>query len=451
MTTYSEAVEKTITAGEQIHHIINGTATTEVTVEDGSKIPSIRKALIDNFYFKDPIAWQVGQTENIFNQLRQFTDGTWWYAPSATASNPVSMGSTPVGDVLWKLYPLDPYLRNDLNSISGGSLVRLSNNNTAEEEFSGSGILRGNSGVNYSVSGCAVRRDTTLSPAWSLVSDSAHIPINTTGVTDGVDVNIQYQNGTKIGTLVAGPDERFAADGVLVGASVAANNANISLGAPCQFYIDFDSSNNIVFDTKFFDISGFSVSIAASGLITITHPQRRLMQSPMCTHTTGGSFFEHLIPHFVNPVSSGTTSLYLVGEAEGLISYNGSNWGISSSSWFSGDMSFSYDNPTGVLTVTHPQVLGSAGINITPYDNEGDIVCHLSMVTGTGFKVKFRKLDGTVPSLSSALGFYFSRGLSAIRKTPSGRLNVFLGHVQVNCNHVNYPNGNFWYAAIMQD
>lgn len=106
-STYNQAVEQTITAGEQIHQIVNGTATTEVTVEDGSKVPSIRKALLDNFYFKDPIAWQVGQTENVFNQLRQFTDGSWWYAPSATASNPISMGSTPVGDSLWKIYDFD--------------------------------------------------------------------------------------------------------------------------------------------------------------------------------------------------------------------------------------------------------------------------------------------------------------------------------------------------------
>lgn len=106
-STYNQAVEQTITAGEQIHQIVNGTATTEVTVEDGSKVPSIRKALLDNFYFKDPIAWQAGQTENVFNQLRQFTDGSWWYAPSATASNPISMGSTPVGDPLWKIYDFD--------------------------------------------------------------------------------------------------------------------------------------------------------------------------------------------------------------------------------------------------------------------------------------------------------------------------------------------------------
>ena len=105
--TYNQAVEQTITAGEQIHQIVNGTSTTEVTVEDGSKVPSIRKALLDNFYFKDPIAWQAGQSENVFNQLRQFTDGSWWYAPSATASNPISMGSTPIGDSLWKIYDFD--------------------------------------------------------------------------------------------------------------------------------------------------------------------------------------------------------------------------------------------------------------------------------------------------------------------------------------------------------
>lgn len=111
MTTYIEAVEQTITAGEQIHQIVNGTATTEVTVEDGSKVPSIRKALLDNFYFKDPIAWQVGQTENVFNQLRQFTDGSWWYAPSATASKPITMNTTPVGDNNWKVYSVDAVVK----------------------------------------------------------------------------------------------------------------------------------------------------------------------------------------------------------------------------------------------------------------------------------------------------------------------------------------------------
>lgn len=107
MTTYSEAVEQTITAGEQIHQIVNGTTTTEVIVEDGSKIPSVRKALLDNFYYKDPINWQQGQSELVFNQIRKFTDGTWWVAPTSTATNPVVMGVTPYGDPLWKVFSWD--------------------------------------------------------------------------------------------------------------------------------------------------------------------------------------------------------------------------------------------------------------------------------------------------------------------------------------------------------
>lgn len=116
-TTYAEAVEQTIIAGEQLHQIINGTSLTEVTVEDGSKIPTVRKALIDNFYFKSPLDWQSGQQESVFNQLRKFIDGTLWYAPSATTSSPLNMGETPVGDNNWRVYTSDVIAK--INKFSG--------------------------------------------------------------------------------------------------------------------------------------------------------------------------------------------------------------------------------------------------------------------------------------------------------------------------------------------
>ena len=47
--TFQEATEIAIEASNQLHGVINGDANAEVTVEDGSKIPSVRKALIDNF------------------------------------------------------------------------------------------------------------------------------------------------------------------------------------------------------------------------------------------------------------------------------------------------------------------------------------------------------------------------------------------------------------------
>lgn len=106
-TTFEQAVELSIFASTQLHNIINGDATTTIETENGD-IPSVRKALVDNFYFKTPIKWVSGTTSTEFNQLYYFYDSEvlngWYYAPSATTDNPVALGSTPSGDDNWVLY-----------------------------------------------------------------------------------------------------------------------------------------------------------------------------------------------------------------------------------------------------------------------------------------------------------------------------------------------------------
>ncbi|BBK09263.1 hypothetical protein [Klebsiella phage 05F01] len=106
-TTFEQAVELSIFASNQLHNVINGDATTTIETENGD-IPSVRKALVDNFFFKTPIRWVSGGTSTVFNQLYYFYDDEvvngWYYAPSATTENPVSLGSTPVGDDNWVLY-----------------------------------------------------------------------------------------------------------------------------------------------------------------------------------------------------------------------------------------------------------------------------------------------------------------------------------------------------------
>ena len=105
--TFQEATEIAIEASNQLHGVINGDANAEVTVEDGSKIPSVRKAMIDSLYFKPPIAWAQGEYEDTYNQLREFVDGdvrTWWFAKGATVSTPVLMTTNPATDVNWTLW-----------------------------------------------------------------------------------------------------------------------------------------------------------------------------------------------------------------------------------------------------------------------------------------------------------------------------------------------------------
>ena len=108
-TSFDQAVDLTIFSSNQLGDVINGDATSVVNTESGD-IPTLRKALVDNFYFKNPIQWNPGNTNTVFNQLYVYdTDNInkgWYYAPTATATNPILMGDTPVGDANWKLYSL---------------------------------------------------------------------------------------------------------------------------------------------------------------------------------------------------------------------------------------------------------------------------------------------------------------------------------------------------------
>lgn len=109
-TTFEQAVELTIFSGNQMHDVVNGDAQTEVETESGN-IPTVRKALVENIYFKYPLPWANGTQETVFNQLRFYSDQTvngWFYAPSATALNPVNMLANPVGDSNWVLFGSTP-------------------------------------------------------------------------------------------------------------------------------------------------------------------------------------------------------------------------------------------------------------------------------------------------------------------------------------------------------
>lgn len=108
---FEDAVELSITASNQLHEILNGDAETEVAVQDGSKIPSVRKAMVDSLYLISPIAWEEGGYESKYNQLRSFEEDsgtiTWWYAPRSSISSPTLMSVTPHNDNNWSLWSVN--------------------------------------------------------------------------------------------------------------------------------------------------------------------------------------------------------------------------------------------------------------------------------------------------------------------------------------------------------
>lgn len=108
MTQFEQAVDQVVEDSERLHKVVNGTASETVVTEDGSTIPTVRKALLDNLFFKTPpMPWIAGTQTTVFNQLYAFngTNGVqWWYAPTATASAPVVLPQNPANSVNWRLY-----------------------------------------------------------------------------------------------------------------------------------------------------------------------------------------------------------------------------------------------------------------------------------------------------------------------------------------------------------
>tara|TARA_Y100001956_G_scaffold4944_1_gene4458 strand:+ start:16283 stop:18805 length:2523 start_codon:yes stop_codon:yes gene_type:complete len=103
-TTYADGVELTMKSGNQLHEIINGTATEEITTDSGM-VPSVRKAIADSMLFKQAIEWAQGSVETDPLQTRNF-NGTLFWAPAATTATPVAMGASPVSDSNWSLAPV---------------------------------------------------------------------------------------------------------------------------------------------------------------------------------------------------------------------------------------------------------------------------------------------------------------------------------------------------------
>ena len=58
-TSLEQGVDLVIFSSNQLHDVINGSATESIETESGL-IPTLRKALVDNFFFKSPLDSRTG-------------------------------------------------------------------------------------------------------------------------------------------------------------------------------------------------------------------------------------------------------------------------------------------------------------------------------------------------------------------------------------------------------
>lgn len=101
--TLQQATDLIISASSDIHDVINGLSTEEITLCDGSTIPTLRKALIDNFYFLPAIPYAEGVDNTVYNQLFNYND-LLIYSPAATIDNPISSPEFPLETGNWVIF-----------------------------------------------------------------------------------------------------------------------------------------------------------------------------------------------------------------------------------------------------------------------------------------------------------------------------------------------------------
>ncbi|QFY77527.1 hypothetical protein DUD43_07410 [Alcaligenes faecalis] len=316
-------------------------------------------------------------------------------------------------------------------------------------------VSTGNQRGGFAVAG-VIRRDASVSPDWTTISDASHKPINWVGPSgSGVDQRVEFKSGP-VASFIVCPDETFAKDGVTAGISGGSGAALISMGAPCTFEADVESITISRYNARYFSAVRFTVSRNANtGLITLTHPATFSHQRPIVQYQPKNSTGELLIPHHVSSsgIGGGTTTLFLIGEAAGAVIYTGSQWVLAASAWESADVSFEYEESTGTLKVNHPRVLLSGGVSPRVQVSLGGAQTGAYFLTAfdtseTSFKVRFRNHNNAIPTLNANMGFYFSRGMTAPRKNPAGSIMVDIGRVHVAMNQVSAPSGNLWCLGI---
>lgn len=322
---------------------------------------------------------------------------------------------------------------------------------------------QGNPGKSYNLICGTFRKDLAISPVWAGIFDNAHKPslmTEPTEVSTELQLNYNTGNNADIGTMMVVPDENFARAGFSFGASTNKDFANVSGGGPCDFTVDLTDPNlaslPITKDNRAFGNPRFSASIAASGLITIQHPQVQSKQNPGVRFKAPTSAYQHVVPHYANLAAPGQTTLFLLAPMSGRIQWNGSAWGAAFSPFNSLITFSSYNSTTGELTMTHPTVTDSSTPTIGDYVATGTADSyHAALVShdSTHFTVRFRKMaDDSIPAtIPTGVGFTFNRGQSAIlpRSVISGALAIDLGVVQVDMRDVNWPNANIWVLGMM--
>ena len=286
----------------------------------------------------------------------------------------------------------------------------------------------------------------------SFISDASHGTLFFTGTPyilpapEDFKVTLSHPTGaSKVGTLICAPDETLAPYGVQIGGSVGTDSSTIRAGMPLRF-----RTYGTTAVADFHPFFGSRVSIAALGDgtgFTITTPQ--LQNGTATTMPIVGS--THYIDGRADDIQIKSLSLTqfevrAVGDIDGYLAYNGSEWVFTTDTVASLSASWSVDT----LTITH----NSSGIaNLSAFLQQvyGGYRPVLVASNAISFSVKFVNDAGTVQTaLSTAFKFRFMRPHKMPKLMQATQTCYFdCGMALLYWGDIISVNGNIWLHGIM--
>lgn len=314
-------------------------------------------------------------------------------------------------------------------------------------------LAPGKGGIGYAG---VIRRDNT---GWFYVDDANHENINFTTVSENTathDIRIEYKKGTKVGSLVAVPDETFAKFGIVMGASVGDFFSLIRSYAPLDGYLTVNPS---------------SVSVSVNELFTGTLTATQSADKTKITvdYDGGTSGFQKVLAGAVssnNPPHTGMeyrTRRAADGQVEirayspfyAMVYFNGTEWLIQTSCV--AGISASWDTVTNELVITHDS-LYNAGFRFHDVATElrkplsgGLIHRRVSSVNYNTIRVEFYDQAGvkiTTPNTNMRMWVSKPGMLVPHEITNGAQIYFDLGYAVVRPSKMNIVGSNIWLLGI---
>lgn len=380
-------------------------------------------------------------TDNIFvryAQLAAITDGA-----AAITYTPAGTGAVPT-TVQTKLRGLPA--ASDYSSLANALAANAGPVFISSNRLGGVQYATDRRDKKYRFLAGVIRQDTPGS-GWYFLTTGAHGFAGFSGTLSisGSDLVINYGfTASNVVSLIAVPDETFAAGGLVVGASVGTSSAILSLYTP----FDMRTSGTAIAVGNYLE-SGVDVTATfdiANGTCAVTHPS--------ISHVDSQGGFVSVQPlglpdgnQYTGVANSVTKTGFTINYRHAIYGrVNGAaittlNTG-SSASW----------NGTDTLTITHPASGAALGdVSLSPGDGTYIPICTAS--TATTITVQFRDYAGTLytGASSPAIFYYLRGGMATSTISGAAKLHARRGLVQARASYVASTAGNIWLYGVMEE